>query len=254
MNLGFTHKTLRRCLMRSGMLAVGYNARGLQSVGFLYAMLPGLRELYHDDEVFAQSCARYSRHFNCHVIWAPFLCGAFLHTERQIASGMVNADMIDTFKETTLNSLSAMGDSFVSGSLMVSLMLLLSCLAVLGNLHAIWVFLAIWLLLALPLKLASFYFGLARGFTLLRHIRRLNLVNKGEYLKIFNGMLLAAFLALALGFPPPDTGGAGHLRLALDAWFLPIGVMMLLSYAVMRIRLSRSLALAVMVVGTSLLI
>lgn len=254
MNLGFTRKTIRRCFLRSSMLNSVYNARGLQSVGFLYSVLPGLRELYPDDEAFAQSCARYSRHFNCHVIWAPLLCGAFLHAERHIASGLVSPDMIEKFKETTLNSLSAVGDSFVSGSLVVSLMLLLSCLVMLENTQVIWIFLAVLLLLALLLKAVTFFFGLARGFTVLRHIRRLNLINKGDYLKILNGILLAAFLALALGFPPPEAADMSRLRLVLDAWFLPIGVMVLMSYAVARIHLSRSLALVVMVLGTSLLI
>ena len=254
MNIGLTPKNARRCLWRSGMLNAGYNAGGLQSLGFLYAMLPGLREIHTGDEEFAQSCARYSHHFNCHVVWAPFLCGAFLHTERQISSGAINPDMVSMFKETTLNSLSAVGDSFVSGSLMVSTMLFLSCLILLDNPHAVWIFILAWLLCMFLLKFATFYLGLARGFTLLRHIRRLNLINKGDYLKLFNGILLATFMALALGFPAELNNEETGLPAIIRAWYLPIGVMILLSYAVTRIHLSRSLAVAAMIIGTSIFI
>lgn len=253
MDLGLSLKTSRRCLLRSGMLNVAYNARGLQSLGFLYAMLPGLREIHKDDAAFAQSCARYSQHFNCHVIWAPFLCGAFLHSERQIASGTIKPEVVSTFKETTLNSLSAVGDSFVSGSLMVSIMLILSCLILLDNPYAVCCFLLIWLSCMFLLKFFSFYLGLARGFTMLRYIRRMNLINKGDYLKIFNGILLASFLGLALGFPP-ESAGDGALPSIVWTWFLPIGVMLLLSYAVARVHLSRTLAIAAMVIATSIFI
>lgn len=251
MDIGLSSKTARRCLARSGMLNCAYSTRGLQSMGFLYSVLPGLRELHKDDESFAQSCARYSGHFNCHPIWAPFLCGAFLHAERQIAEGKISPDLVEMFKETTLNSLSAVGDSFISGSLVASLMLTLSCLVVLLNPYAVLGFLLIWLVLDIFLKLATFYLGLARGFSLLMHIRRLNLINKSDYLKIFNGILLVAFLALALGFPP-DT--QTELPRIVKIWFLPIGIMMALSYTVARIHMSRTIAVTVIIIGTNLLI
>lgn len=238
--------------MRSSMLNAVYNSRGLQSLGFLYAIMPGLRDLYPDDGDFAKSCARYSEHFNCHVFWGPFLCGAFLHTEQQISSGVVSEDFVSMLKDTTLNSLSAVGDSFISGSLVVALMLLLSCLVVLNSFHALWIFLLVWLLLALLLKVLGFYLGLARGFALLRQIRQLNLINKGDNLKILNGIMLAAFLAIALGFPPAVEGEGPDFMLVAQSWYLPIGVMVFLSYASTRIHLSRSLAIAAMVVGTSI--
>lgn len=254
MSTGLSSKTTRRCLCRSGMLNAAYNARGLQSIGFLYAIMPGLREIYPDDEAFAASCSRYSEHFNCHVAWAPFLCGAFLHTERQVAAGTLDPEMIGMLKETTLNSLSAVGDSFISGSLMAGLVLLLSCLVLLGSPQAACVIVLAWLFLALLLKFSTFYLGLARGFNLLRHLRRLNLVNKGDYIKLFNGILLTALLALALGFPSGPPGAEFGLPSVVQSWFLPIGVMVILSYAVARVHLSRSLALAAMLLGTSFFI
>lgn len=254
MNIGISPKATRRCLLRSGMLNAAYNTRGLQSMGFLYAVMPALREIYPDDEAFAESCSRYSGYFNCNVVWAPFLCGAFIHTERQIAAGSAAAGMVEILKETTLNSLSAVGDSFFSGSLMVSLMLILSCLVLLGSPHAAGVLLPLWLLAVIFLKVVTFYFGLARGFTLLRVIRRLNLINKGDYLKLFNSILLTALLALVLGFPSSPPGAELGLPAVVQSWFLPIGVMILLSYAVARIHLSRSLALAAMLIGTGFFI
>lgn len=247
-------KTVLRCFLRSGMLNSVYNSRGLQSLGFLYSVLPGLRELHSDDVAFARSCARYSRHFNCHVVWAPFLCGAFLNAEKQIADGIINEDFVDMFKDTTLNSLSAIGDSFISGSLVVAVMLVMSCMVIIGNLHALWIFALLWILLALFIKVLTFYTGLTKGFSTLRQIRRLNLVNKGDNLKILNGSLLSAFLALALGFPPSERAAGSEFMLVLQSWYLPIAVMVMLGYATTRIHLSRTLAVSVMVIAASIFI
>ncbi len=247
-------KTYRRCLMRSSMLNFMYTAQGLQSVGFLYSIMPGLREIHTDDAAFAESCARYSRHFNCNIFWAPFLAGSFLHLERQIAKKAVSPDFVIPLQDTTLNSLSAVGDSFFSGSLLVTQMLALACLVMLQGMAAACVLAVIWLVLSLVFKFASFNLGLARGMSMLRYVRGLNLINKGDYLKLFNAVLLAAIMAMATDVGIEEAKSQIDFRFVAQAWVFPLGITFLLAYAASRMRVSRSLATIIIVCSLSIVL
>ena len=226
-----SREAYRQCLLRCGMLNFLYTEQGLQGFGFLYSILPGLRDLHQDDAVFAQSCARYARRFNCHALWAPFLAGAFLCQERNFARGGAVPDLTDGLQHTLLNSLSAVGDSFFSGSLLVSLLLGLCCLSVL-QLDVVLILVALfWGLLSLTFKLFSFRLGLARGLPFLRQIWALKLADKAVYLKRVNAALLCLFLALALHFSPQTP--------VLRGWFIPLGALLLLGLITTRLRLPR---------------
>jgi PTS system mannose-specific IID component len=235
------------------MLNFLYTEQGLQSIGFLYALMPGLRDLYRNDRDFAAGCARYSRRFNCNAFWAPFLVGSFLHLECRLSSGeSFNRDFMDPLIETTLNTLSAIGDSFFSGSLLVSFILSLSCLALLQETSALAVLLLLWLLLSLLFKVVLFYIGLSRGLTVLSRITGMALVNKGDYLKVLNAVLLAAFLALAL-WPAPAPLPLS-LPSALRFWFLPVLMLLLLDYVVAYLHIARTPVLAVFFLLSALII
>ncbi|MDL2285566.1 PTS system mannose/fructose/sorbose family transporter subunit IID [Desulfovibrio sp. OttesenSCG-928-F07] len=247
-------KTYRRCLIRSSMLNFMYTAQGLQSIGFLYGIMPGLREIHTNDEAFAKSCARYSRHFNCNIFWAPFLTGAFLHLEQQIAAGAMSSDYVGPLKDTALNTLSAVGDSFFSGSLLITQVLIIVCLIALNSIPAAFIAALIWLLLSFILKFAAFNIGLARGMSVLRHIRRLNLVNKGDYLKLFNAVLLAATLTLFTGISPELALQPLGLKMVSEVWLMPLGITFLLAYAASRLHISRSLATIAILAVASIII
>jgi PTS system mannose-specific IID component len=228
-----SREAYRKCLLRCGMLNFLYTEQGLQGFGFLYSILPGLRDLHRDDAIFAQSCARYARRFNCHALWAPFLAGAFLCQERNFARGGAVPDLTDGLQHTLLNSLSAVGDSFFSGSLLVSLLLGLCCLSVL-RLDVVLVLVALcWVLLGLAFKWFSFRLGLARGLPFLRQIWALKLADKAVYLKGVNAALLCLFLALALHFSPQSP--------VLRGWFMPLGALLFLGLISVRLRLPRLL-------------
>jgi PTS system mannose-specific IID component len=232
-------KSCLKCFLRSGMLNFLYTEQGLQSIGFLYALMPGLRDLYRDDRDFSAACARYSRRFNCNAFWAPFLVGSFLHLEcRMLSEEGLNRDFMAPLIDTTLNTLSAIGDSFFNGSLLVSLILSLSCLVLLQDLSALGPLILLCLFLSLFLKIFLFYIGLSRGLTVLRRITGLNLVNKGDYLKVLNAVLLAAFLALALA-PAPGSLPLSFYE-ALQFWFLPVLMLLLLDYGAARLHIART--------------
>ena len=216
------------CFARSGMVNLAYNLRGLQNIGFTYAIMPGLRDIYPDDRAFIQGCRRYAGYHNCHPFWAPFLAGAFLHTEARIASGQLDAELLKPLKETTLNSLSAIGDSFFSGSLETVLFLLFACMVAKEYLAAACLGMLLWLLASLLARLATFYIGLSRGLSAVGMLRSLNLVNIGDYIKIFGALTLVAFLAMALHVHDGDSALSFSIRDVALGWALPVGGLLLL--------------------------
>ena len=231
-------KAYAQCLLRGCMLNFLYTEQGLQSIGFLQAILPGLRSLYKDQAAFAAACARYSRRFNCHLFWAPFLAGSFLHLERSLRQSGAPPDFALSLREAALNSLSAIGDSFFSGSLAVSTTLAFSCLVLLQQPGLVAVLFMAWLLLSLILKAALFHLGLTRGLPALRLLTRLALVNKGEKLKLANAALLLCFLAL-LSAPAPLLLSL-EPSVALERWFLPLGLLLGAGLAASSSRLPRT--------------
>ncbi|MDR2891750.1 MAG: PTS system mannose/fructose/sorbose family transporter subunit IID [Deltaproteobacteria bacterium] len=210
------------CFVRSGMVNLAYNLRGLQNIGFTYAIIPGLRDIHHDGEAFRQSCLRYAEYHNCNPVWSSFLVGAFLHTETRIASGQLDAEQLKPLKDATLNSLSAIGDSFFSGSLETVFFLLLACMVVKEYLTAACIGLVIWLLAHLLARLFTFYIGLSRGLAAVGLLRSFNLVNIGDYLKIFGALTLVALLTIALHLQDGEALVSLTFKDVALGWVLPV--------------------------------
>lgn len=77
----------------------------MQNVGFVYAMLPGLKKLASDG--LDSAANRYVKFFNTHPYMAPTIMGVFLKLEEQ-----GDRETIDKLKQTMSSSLAAIGDSF----------------------------------------------------------------------------------------------------------------------------------------------
>lgn len=243
---GIPAGVLWKCFLRSNMINSSYTLHGLQSIPFLYSITPGLAAIYPDKASFYAGCGRYAERHNCHPFWAPFLTGAFLNLERDIATGRITPEFVAPIKDTALNSLSALGDSFFNGSLSVTLFLLCSILMALGHSWAAGTFLVFWLAAALILKLLLFYVGISRGFSALIWIRKLGLNNKGDYLKLLNSVLLASLLALIMSFPPGDGFGGLAFMSMLKQWLIPVASLCLTAYLISRFNVSRTLLLYIL--------
>ena len=231
-----------------------YNSRGLQNLGFTWSMLPGLRELYPNDADFAAACRRYAIFHNCHPFWGPYLTGAFLNTERAIAAGQFDQSQFGPIKEAMLNSLSAIGDSFFSGSMDTLFFLVLVLLTGLGFAGAACLFFLVWLLASLGMKVFTFYLGLSRGFQAMALLRRFDLINWGDHLKMCSAFILLAFLSFALrpwGEARPGPGVPGEplgnaLAAAVHGWLLPLAMLVLFAYLAARLHYSRSILLSLL--------
>lgn len=249
-----TLKPLIMSFLRSNACLAAYNQHGLQNIGFLYAMMPGLTALYPDEHKLAEACRRYAAYHNCHPAWNSFLVGAFLHLEGVIASGRADAALIGALKESTLNSLSALGDSFFSGSLNIGLMLVIACLIAYGLFWAGAVLMFVWLLLSLVLRGVLFIAGLRHGLSGLNRLRRYDLINKGGGLKVISAITLTTFLSINLESSPLSLGAkeTATLGQVMRIWGLPMAGLCLFTYVVCRLHVPRTLILTLIIAIVSL--
>ena len=234
-------RTLLACFFRCYLVGAAYNTRGLQNVGLAYAMAPGLMALYPDPAARGQAFERYIKLYNTHFFWTPLLVGLFLSLEEKIAQGVVPPEMLDNVKTTTAFTLSAIGDTFFSASVMGLWGLSAACLAAAGHYVSLAVLAGTLFLGAQAFKILTFRAGYAEGFQVLRRLKRWDLVNLGRRIKMLNAGLLAFFWVISR-----PRGGAASLA---DAALVGI----LAAWAATRPSMSREIALLALAAGWVLL-
>lgn len=182
--------------LRTYLVFAAYNMRGLQNVGFMYVMEPGLKAIHGGDRAaLRQARGRYVRHYNCHPFCTPFLAGMYLRTEGDMAKGLLPEHSFAAVKDTAAYTLSAIGDSVFGGTLLVTWGLLCCFLVIGGQSGAA---LAVTGLLFLGLqffKFCAFVTGFQYGLTALFWLKRLDLINWGDRFKLLNAFLLLLLLA-----------------------------------------------------------
>lgn len=179
-----------RSFMRCYLVGAGFNTRGMQNIGLMYAMQPGLRAIHPDPKARKAAQKRYVRHYQSHPFWTPCLVGILLHVENAIASEKFPPKMLTKVKDTTAYTLSAIGDSVFAGSLLIFWALLTICLLLTG-LHATALTISLAFLLGLQVFRAyTFWGGVRHGFTFLEQLKRWDLINWGRRVKYANAALL----------------------------------------------------------------
>lgn len=122
--MGLSKGTSAKILWRSLFIQGAWNFKGMQNIGFVYAMLPGLKKVHSADV--DGPAAKYLNFFNTHPYMAPTIAGVFLKLE-----GQGDGETIEKLKPTISGSLAALGDTFFWASLkpIVALLLLLTVMA-----------------------------------------------------------------------------------------------------------------------------
>ena len=204
----FSTPLLLRCFLRSYCSTAAYNPRGLQNVGFTFAIEPALAVLYGPGEDLRAARQRYVRHYNSHPFWAPLLLGVFLRVESDIAQKRLQPAFLDSLKDTTSYTLSAIGDSLFQGSLTPTWVLICACLIVQGAVSAAGVLTLALFFLAQALRLACFITGLRKGMTVLMLLRKMQLIDWAFRVKCLNAALLGFLIYLIFPAEAPLTGAA----------------------------------------------
>ncbi|CCO22785.1 PTS system mannose/fructose/sorbose family transporter subunit IID [Maridesulfovibrio hydrothermalis] len=184
-----------RCFLRCYFVGAGFNTRGLQNIGFSYAMQPGLEAIYSDPAKLSKARKRYVKHYNSHPFWAPLLVAIFLSVEMKIKEGSFPELLLDKLKNTTSYTLSAIGDSVFAGSGLIFWALATVNMLLAGH-HMLAMLLGLLLFVGLQVfKGFTFWSGIHKGLGFLDELKKWDLINWGERLKFAN-----AFLVLLLWF------------------------------------------------------
>lgn len=217
-------RTCLPCLLRTWLVGAAMTTRGMQHIGLLYALDPGLQAIYSDPQALAQARQRYSEHVNTHPFMAPLFIGMLLSLEKHIAMGAVDPENIAALKNTAATTLSALGDSFFSGTVLVFWALSTTLLLQMEYTSlAIGLTVSIFLLQA-AFRVATFVMGVRIGLGALSVLKRMDLINHGDLLKLVNAALLSLCIwHLAPVVPPHDLlspFGLGLLGLGAGAFMV----------------------------------
>lgn len=179
-----------RSFMRCYMAGAGFNTRGMQNIGLMYAMQPGLRAIHTDPKALKAAQKRYVKHYQSHPFWLPCLVGIYLNVESSIAQGRFPPKMLSKVKDTTAYTLSALGDSVFGGSLLIFWALLSICLLLAGQEKAALAFGGSMFFGLQAFRAYTFVCAVRQGFKFLEWLKRWDLINWGRRVKYVNAALL----------------------------------------------------------------
>lgn len=210
----FPRKILIRTFLRTYLVGACFNTRGMQNIGLELCMDPGLRALYPDPGELQRARRRYVKLYNTHPYWTPLIVGVFLFLEQKIAEGVMPASSLPKVKSTMVYTLSAIGDSLFSGSVMV-LWSLVAVLLLIQGWHGAALLWGVgaWTLLQL-FKVYTFCRGVSEGIGVLQRLRSWKLMEWSGRIRLGNGLLMVCVWVML--FPLPLTwinwgAGAGIL-------------------------------------------
>ena len=268
--------TLARVFWRCLFLQAAWNRRGMQNLGFAYAIDPALRRLYPDPARRREALRRHLCTFNCHPYTAAAILGGAIHHEERVAAGEEPSGAPREYKQVLQGPLAAVGDSFFWAGLRP----MFGVLAALGALALGWPALVAAVLaynaLHLWLRWTLFRAGYRTGDKVVERVAGLHLPTWAGRLRdagtilagVAAGLLAVraaagwmalpaaaarsapaeAVAALVAGFAaiPPGTAGAVTLAAAIVGWgALSRGASLLPSaYAAMALGAAAALALS----------
>ena len=214
MSLG--RAALPRIFWRCLFMQAAWNRRGMQNLGFAYAIDPALRELYPDPEERRRALQRHLAFFNCHPYMAAAILGGAIHHEELVARGEEPDSAPGSFKATLQGPLAAVGDGFF----WTALRPFLGAAAALGVLLVGWKALVAAVVaynaVHLWIRFRLLRLGYERGDAVVAEIRRLALPELAGRLRL-GAAALCGLAAAALAARGGATFGPGALGLAAVA-------------------------------------
>jgi PTS system mannose-specific IID component len=200
--------TLARVFFRSLFLQATWNRRGMQNLGFAYAIEPALRALYPDRERLEEALRRHLGFFNCHPYMAAAILGGAINHEERVAAGVEPPESPQNYKQTLQGPLAAIGDGFFWTALRPFFGALGAVGALWFGVAAIVVVIAVYNAIHLTLRVALFRAGYARGDALVPLLAKMALPVVADRLRT-GGALLAGVAAGMLALQAGMLVGAG---------------------------------------------
>jgi PTS system mannose-specific IID component len=225
-------RTLARVFWRCLFLQAAWNRRGMQNLGFAYAIEPALHALYPDPTRREDALGRHLQFFNCHPYMAAAIVGGAIHHEEKVAAGAEPGAQPLRYKQTLQGPLAALGDGFF----WTALRPFFGALAALGALLVGWPAIAgvlvVYNAIHLWLRIRLFRAGYEKGDAVVAEIARLRLPVLADRLRASGAALCGVAAAVvvarsaasagpAAGALAAATAGLGYAALARGARLLP---------------------------------
>jgi PTS system mannose-specific IID component len=228
-----------RVFLRSLLLQAAWNRRGMQNLGFEYAIAPALDVLYPEPERRREAAARHLGFFNCHPYMAAAILGGTIHHEERVARGEEPPASPLRYKQTLQGPLAAIGDGFFWTALRPFFGALAAVGALLFGWPAVLLAITIYNAIHLALRIRMFSAGYRQGDAVLGVIAAMSLPAAAERLRLgaaaLCGVAATATLAASAQRLGPGatalalaTAVVGHVALRRGAGVLAVAYAVLL--------------------------
>jgi PTS system mannose-specific IID component len=225
-------QTLARVFWRGLFLQAAWNRRGMQNLGFAYAIEPALRALYPEPARRREALERHLQFFNCHPYMAAAILGGAIHHEERVAAGEEPAGAPLRYKTTLQGPLAALGDGFFWTALRPFCGALGAVGALLFGGAGVVAALVVYNVVHLSLRAGLFRVAYRGGDAVIPAIARLGLPLAADRLRAAGAALCGVTAAVvvlraagaggaAAAFVATLAAGAGYAALARGARLLP---------------------------------
>ncbi|RMH54017.1 MAG: hypothetical protein D6679_14365 [Candidatus Hydrogenedentota bacterium] len=186
-----------RVFLRLHAVQFLWNFKGMQNVGFYYAILPALRRIYAgDSQGLEQAQRRHFGFFNTHPYFAPICVGVSIKLEEDLRAGKGKPEMIPVLKNRMSGPLAAVGDAFFWETVRptVGALAALSVYALgLSSASTIRLLLLLWILYVLPvewLRWQGLSWGYLHGFDVVKVLKERGFQKRMKRLRTLGMFLL----------------------------------------------------------------
>lgn len=225
-------RTLARVFWRCLFLQAAWNRRGMQNLGFAYAIDPALRALYPEPERREEALRRHLGFFNCHPYMAAAIVGGAVHHEEKVASGAEPGAQPLQYKQTLQGPLAALGDGFFWTALRPFFGAAAALGALLVGWPAIVGSIVVYNAIHLALRIRLFRAGYLKGDAIVGDISRLGLPTSADRLRAAGAAVCGLAAGVVVLRSAAISGGAvavfavvaaaaGYAALARGARLLP---------------------------------
>lgn len=186
--------TLWFVALRALVLQASWSFGRMQNLGFLFAILPALRQLYQG-QALQGVCRRHLAYFNSNPVLALPIIGASLRLEEQKSYGLDLVMEVEEFKSALAGPCAAMGDSLFWGTVRPLAAAIAVWVAFAGSFWSIAVFLLLYNVPAVGLRFYGFMQGYRRGYKIVDNLQRWRLSDLAYRLRSVLVVVLGGFSA-----------------------------------------------------------
>ncbi|PKN17142.1 MAG: hypothetical protein CVU71_17775 [Deltaproteobacteria bacterium HGW-Deltaproteobacteria-6] len=192
--VGMKREALIQIFIRSFFIHAALNFRRMQNLGFVYAMIPLLREQKMSGKDETEILTRHLQMFNTHPYLSAPLIGSIVRMEEQ----RQDVTSIMMVKQSLMGPYAAIGDTFFWGALRPCAGIFAAGLAWMGWMLAPLAFIVIYEPMHIWVRLKGFMEGYRQGKQGIEFVRRIDLPRIAGRVRWLSLIVLAGFGALLL--------------------------------------------------------